>query len=501
MARSPAGAAPGGSPSDEEFRWLVEHAQDHLIALLDADGRFRSWNPGGERMTGYTAAEMVGAPLSSYFPPEQAAQAAWALNVASAEGRFPIEGARRRRDGSRFWSDSVLTAHRAADGALVGYTLIGRDITQRKMEEERARVSVESAPNAMVMVDEAGRIVLFNRHAETLFGYDRTDLLGRSVDVLVPERFRGRHPASRGAFGHEPRARPMGAGRDLYGLRRDGSEIPIEIGLNPIRTPYGDFVLAAIVDITERKRLEGEIRAMNMQLEQRVAERTAELKSTIQELERFTYTVAHDLRAPLRTIHRYADLLEAEPVIAEAESTRGFLARVRAAAERMDLLTQDLLSYARVSRAGMRLAPVSVRELAAEVVSSLGLDEATVRVDPDIPRVLADPFLLSLAFSNLVGNAVKFVRPGVAPEVRLRGVERDGGRVRVCVSDNGIGIDPRHQDRIFRIFERLHGAEEYPGTGIGLAIASRAVERMGGVLGCESTPGEGSTFWVELPVA
>lgn len=612
--------------ADETFRLLVQSVSDYALFLLDSQGRVVSWNPGAERIKGYPAGEILGKPLSSFYPPEAqaAGEAERALNIASAEGRYAFEGWRVRKDGTRFWADVVLTALRGPDGALRGYAEVTRDRTQKKWEEERFRVAVESAPNAMVIINREGRIVLANAQAERMFGYSRPDLLGRSVEILVPHRFRARHPADRETFFRNPATRSMGAGRDLYGLRRDGTEIPVEIGLNPIRTDEGDFVLAAIVDITERKRAEerfrmavesapnamvmvnaegdivlvnaqteklfgygreellgrsveilvprrfrdrhpgyrggffaqpqaramgagrdlygvrkdgtevpveiglnpirtdeGEfvlaaivditerkraehaVRRMNEELEARVADRTRVLQDTVQELETFTYSVAHDLRAPLRAMHQFCDLLIEDHAGQLDETGAQYLRRVAAGAERMDRLIEDLLAYSRIPRSELHPEPLETRKVIADVLEEMGevlrASGARIEVDPTLAPVHGDRVLLAQAIRNLVGNAVKFVPPDRAPIVRISS-ERVPGGVRLWVEDNGIGVDPKYAGRLFRVFERLQEAKPFPGTGVGLAIVRKAAERMGGRVGFEPVRGgRGTRFWIEVP--
>ncbi|MDP3543764.1 MAG: ATP-binding protein [Elusimicrobiota bacterium] len=252
-------------------------------------------------------------------------------------------------------------------------------------------------------------------------------------------------------------------------------------------------------ELSLRRGVESEVRALNADLERRVAERTAQFQETIRELHAFTYSIAHDLRAPLRHIHGFSDLLLGT---ADERTLQSYVSRIKAASEGMDVLINDLLAYSRLTLEDVKLEPVSLSEILAGVRSELkgelesrgGFLEAA---DP-LPRVQGHKVQLKQAVYNLVSNALKFTAPGVAPRVSVTAEERDG-RVRLWVRDNGIGIAPEHQERIFGVFQRLHGVEAYPGTGIGLAIVRRALERMKGSSGVESRPGEGSRFWIELP--
>ncbi len=361
--------------------------------------------------------------------------------------------------------------------------------TALRESEARFRATIESAPTAMVMIDAAGAIMLVNAETEKLFGYAREELLGKPVEVLVPERFRSKHPEYRREFFSKPQARRMGAGRDLFGLRKDGTEFPIEIGLNPMETEEGLFVLSAIVDISERKRLEGSLRHANEVLE----------RSNL-ELQQFASIAAHDLQAPLRTIGGFVQLLEThykENLDAHAE--RWILLTVRGV-ERMHTLINDLLSYSRVDARARPFLPV---DFAAAFEETLSLLETSIRDSAaevtcgQLPTVIGDRAQMVQLLQNLIGNAIKY-HGSEPPRVRVDAV-RDGDEWLFSVRDNGIGIESKHHEKIFEIFQRLHTERAYPGTGIGLAVCRRVVHRHGGRLWVESQPGAGSVFYFTLP--
>ena len=250
---------------DRLFRLLVQALPDHAISMLDPNGYIVSWNDGAERIKGYEAGEIIGQHFSVFHTDEDRAAGApeRALQVARDEGHHETEGWRVRKDGIRFWASMALHAIHDNAGTVIGFAKVTRDITEQKQaqaRDARFRQMVEASLSAMVLTAPSGVIETVNAQAERMFGYSRTEMVGRPIEMLVPERFRRHHPALRNSYSHHPEARPMGAGRDLFALRKDGSEFPVEIGLNPIETEDGPMVLSAIVDISQRKRLEERFR-------------------------------------------------------------------------------------------------------------------------------------------------------------------------------------------------------------------------------------------------
>jgi PAS domain S-box-containing protein len=455
--------------------------------MVDRAGAVVLVNREVERLFGYDRSELLGKPIEALIPHRFREHHPDYRQSFYAEPQTRTMGAGRdlfglRKDGAEFPVEIGLNPIETEDGLFVLASVV--DISARRRIEARFRVAVESSPNGIVMVDRAGQIVLVNRETERLFGYGREELVGQPIELLVPEQIRDRHPGLRETFSKSPERRAMGAGRDLFGRHKTGAEMPVEIGLNPIETDEGLFVLATVVDISARKKAEADIRRSN------------------EELERFAYVASHDLQEPLRTVASYVQLLERRYKDKFDADGKEFLGYVVDGAKRMQRLISDLLALSRVGTRGAPLARVSADAVLDTAIANLQVTlagaQAAITRGP-LPEILADPVQLEQLFTNLIGNAVKF-HGDSAPSVRVS-AERQGAEWVFAVADRGIGIDPQYFERIFVIFQRLHAREEYPGTGIGLAICKKIVERHGGRIWVESEPGRGTTFFFTLRTA
>jgi PAS domain S-box-containing protein len=374
------------------------------------------------------------------------------------------------------------------------------DITARKRAEARFRLAVESSPNGMVMVDSTGKIVLVNREIERMFDYPREELLGQSIEMLVPERFRDRHPAYRGSFFRSPNRRAMGAGRELFGLRRDGTELPVEIGLNPIETEDGLFVLSSIVDVGARQRAEEERRHLEEQL------RHAQKLEAIGTL---AGGIAHDFNNILGTVFGYAELLERQ---VQTDEARADVREVLSAAERGRQLVRQILSFSR--RQAIVRKPIAIGKTVTEAANLLrpmipSIVDLQLRISPEVPRVMADPTGIHQIMMNLGTNAVQAMPGGGVLEIGLEPLYlqdsmarahpglREGHYALLKIRDTGIGMD---QNVLARAFEPFYTTKQAgSGTGLGLAIVRGIVLDHEGTVELESEPGRGTTVTCLFP--
>ena len=485
--------------SSEVFRHLVESVTDYAIFVLDPAGNIASWNPGAQRLKGYQPGEIIGRHFSIFYTAPDLAvdKPGLELRVAAQTGRFEDEGWRLRKDGSRFWANVIITRLLDDEGNLIGFGKITRDLTERRQAELRYRLLVESVIDyAIFSMDPGGHITSWNAGAERLKGYTADEIIGQHFSRFYGERDRENRLPQKVLDTAIREGHFEGEG---WRYRKDGSRFWASVVVTPLRHEDGSLYGFSKVtrDMTERKKLLDELRRHSEELELRVRER----EETNAELEAFAYSVSHDLRAPLRAINGFAVALQEDYGQKLDSGAMEYLNEITAAAGRMNALVQDLLDYGRISRVEMELEPVNL--MAAVESATRQLTERRQNVTIDIPAdvyVGAVQPILTQVIYNLLTNAVKFSAENPAQTVRVF-CERRGDFVRLLVQDNGIGIAPQHQERIWNVFERLHVRDVYPGTGIGLAIVKRAIMRMRGFYGVESNTGQGATFWIELPFA
>jgi PAS domain S-box-containing protein len=606
--------------SEERYRMLLDGIQHYSVFGMDPQGLIVTWNAGAERIKGYKADEIIGHNFSCFFPPEEIEQGRpqEVLRITAASGRYEERGMRVRKDGSLFLASLTFSALRDSAGNLRGFSEFSHDLSESQESEAKYRGLLEAAPDAMVVVNRAGEIVLLNLQGEKQFGYDRGELVGQQVKNIIPEGFAERLIADATRSVADALKQQIGMGIELIGRRKDGSEFPIEIMLSPLENAEGILVTAAIRNISVRKAAEehlaqmegryrglleaapdamvvvnqaGEIVLLNLQAEKQfgyyrdelvgqqvkniipegfaerliadgtrtaaealtqqigagielsgrrkdgrtfpieimlspmensegilitaairnITERkkseehlvkTAEgLKRSNDQLEQFAYVASHDLQEPLRMVASYTQLLAKRYQGRLDSDADEFIAYAVDGCNRMKGLIRDLLNYSHAGTDSKVLREISSETALKEALINLrgSIEESGAIVTHDwLPAITTDDTQLVQVLQNLIGNAIKY-HGTAAPLVHVSATKNGGKEWIFSVRDNGLGIAPQYLERIFIIFQRLHGQQAFSGTGIGLAICKKIVERLGGRIWVESQPEKGSTFFFSLP--
>jgi PAS domain S-box-containing protein len=477
-------------------RELLESTPDALV-VVDGAGSIVFVNAQAERLFGYVRSELIGTQVELLVPTElRDEHRRHRETFAAAPKPRPIvcvEG--QRKDGSRFAMDISLSPLRTETGTVVASLI--RDVTERdqvaaelRRSESLFRGLLESAPDAIVIVDRDAQIVLVNSQAEKLFGYEREELIGSAVEMLLPERVRERHVQHRSGYLVQPSARPMGAGLELLARRKDGSEFPVDISLSPHSSPDSVLVMSSIRDVTEQKRAAWETQRLAAE-----AERANAAKSE------FLSRMSHELRTPLNSVLGFSQVLELDDLTPDQRTNVEYI--VRAGRHLLSLINEILdMAQIEAGRLDLSVEPVSVELVVSEALELVAplAEERGVTIGSDPPAqpvfVLADQQRLLQVLINLVVNAVKYSPSGAEAIVSWTAHEQE--RARIEVRDSGPGIPSEELERIFAPFERLDAAARTEGTGLGLALATSLVEAMGGSVAVSSTLGEGSTFTVVL---
>ena len=608
--------------SEERHHQLVNEVQDYAIIRLDREGKIEVWNKGAERITQFKESEILNKPFSLFFTDDdiQDGLPKKLLETAIRHEKVKTEGWRKRKSGELYWANAVITALYDAQHQVIGFAKITQDRTQQRkaMEdlatsEKRFRRLLESTPDAMVITNEQGIVTFANTLCENVFGFEKNEIEGKPVELLIPEKFTGDHAKHRTTYIAHPTVRMMGEGLELSAKRKDGTEFPVEVSLSPINTDnHAIEIAASIRNITERKLREeeskrylanlellqhigsmgyyevdiqhqtckisktyrqlfgfkkqevtlaelqshvhpedrdrivaeferatetntqfqaeyrvihpdtsivlfvrnncyfisdthGTITAIGLkqditpfkQAERKIHNLNGELLRSNKELEAFSYSVSHDLRAPLRAITGFTNkLVDKRGHLLDDEGKR--IANIIVSnAHKMGQLIDDILAFSKLTRENISLTRVNIEQLFRDVFQLQFALESDRKIDFEVeplPEIMCDQAMMRQVVTNLISNALKYTRP---KEVAVIQVGLSNGRADkvIYVRDNGVGFDMRHKDKLFGVFQRLHGDGEFEGTGVGLAIAQRVLDKHKGKIWGEGKPGEGATFY------
>lgn len=475
----------------ERTRSLITGIDDPLVTV-DLSGRVIYFNAAAARLTGFDAGEMVGRELASVVT--EADGSIPGIREVMSTGE-PVKGAEellRRKDGGVISVISSSSVLRGEDGSVVGGLKIMRDITDLRQAEDRYRSLYENAVEGIFQTTPEGRLLTANPAMARMFGYESPREMTRSISDLGHQLWLD--PALREEFIRRLREQGTVSGFETRMRRKDGAVVWVFMTGHAVRDAGGEMVAleGSLVDITERKRAEEKLKAF-----------AAELERSNRELQDFAYVASHDLQEPLRKIRAFGDRLKRTCGDDLDPRARDYLERMQNAAERMQNLISDLLAFSRVTTRAKPFVPVNLQEVAREVLSDLEarIERTGGRVEVgDLPTINADPTQMRQLLQNLISNALKFHRENEPPVVKVHGEILHGESCELVVEDNGIGFDEKYTERIFGIFERLHGRGEYEGTGVELSICKKIVERHGGSIKARSAPGQGAKFIITLPV-
>jgi PAS domain S-box-containing protein len=499
--------------SEQLNRSIIASTGD-CITVLDLEGKLLSISDNGKRMLGLADGQSYLDKSWIDWWKGEGREAALSAIRSAAEGKSSMfVGFLETVNGESKWLDTNVTPILGSDARPERLLSVSRDVTERRQAEERLwrlAAVIESSDDSILSMSLDGTVTTWNGGAERMYGYTAAEIIGHPVEILLPpnrpnEELDILERLKRGErIEHYETVRRTKAGADL----------DVSLTVSPILDATGKIVGISKIsrDITQRKRAaevmrQGEEDLRRAQdklsryaedLEKQVAQRTRALGEKIGELESFSYSVSHDLRAPLRAIQSFAAILEEERGAKITGDEREYLRRIISAAGRMDRLIQDVLNYSRITRAEVRSEPMDLGKLLRGIVESYPIFQppsAVIDLEGTFPEVLGSDAMLTQCVSNILSNAVKFVAPGVTPRVRVW-AETTSDRARVFFKDNGVGIPAEAHEKIFGIFERV--SNHYEGTGIGLSIVKKAIERMGGAVRLESEVGRGTTFWLEL---
>jgi PAS domain S-box-containing protein len=479
-----------------------------MVCIAGFDGHFKRINPAWEKTLGYSREELISRPFLEFVhPDDQKKTIAETVKLTRGGETIAFENRYRCKDGSYRWLS--WSARPSTEAQMIFAS--ARDLTERKQieetlrqSEERSRSIIASAYDGFISIDAEGKITDWNLQAETIFGWTRAEVLGRPLhETIIPPQYRNGHVQGMRHLKATGEGPVLNKRIELSALHKTGREFPVELAIWPLQMGRESTFHAFIRDITGRKEAEARIQKLNDETKTR----SAQLEAANKELEAFSYSVSHDLRAPLRHIHGFVELLQSSPTIQADESSLRHMGVITRAAKQMGLLIDDLLAFSRTGRVEMHPTKVDMRSL---------IDQSIHEIEPEIqkrkifwnikplPMVAGDPGLLHLVWMNLISNAVKYTRPREEARIEIGQAEVDPktskpDEVVFYIRDNGVGFDMAYASKLFGVFQRLHRVEDFEGTGIGLANVQRIIHRHGGRVWAQSQINQGTTFYFSLP--
>lgn len=491
--------------SEERFRHLTQGVKDYAIFMIDINGNVVSWNKGAERIKGYKADEITGRNISIFYleKDRKEGKPKYNMEMALKNGRHETEGWRMRKDRSVFWANVVFTPIYDDTGLHTGFSEITRDLTfQKRAEEEIMKTNdfldsvLENIPNMVFVKDaKALRFVRFNKAGEELLGFSRRDLLGKNDYDFFPKEQADNFTA---------KDRLVLEGGTLVDIPEElintsngqrwlhTRKIPIkDVNGNPL------YLLGISEDITEKREVDEQVKQLNRELSQSVMQ----MELANKELESFSYSVSHDLRAPLRAIRGYTKILMEDYASSLEEDAQKMMNAVTTNAERMSQLIDDLLAFSRMGKKEINIDEVNMKAMAQAALNEIkGAHNNSIKTKVTIHELLparADSSLMINVFTNLISNAIKYSGKSSNPEVVVNSFHKDGENI-YSIKDNGVGFDMKYYDKLFGVFQRLHSNAEFEGTGVGLALVKRIITRHGGRVWAEAEPNKGATFYIAL---